>query len=342
MQIISFIFRITKLKIIDTRLRLFIQIRSAKIICLILLSFANQSCSTTTILKTTPNTVESFMMHRSDSIINKDYTKISSDKLLKHSIFLTMTGFGFIMENAEKTLEEDYKNGLELYKEANQYFDKAVVLGNKYLKIKYPNFDEWLFEKSYSNIEFVKEDVEALYWLAAAYGGAVSSSQGNPKWVIHLPKVGRLIEKGIELDPRWNYGSLYSAMISYSTTVSDSPENDWDQDGNIGGYNRFGLKSIDSGSYNSKGIREAEYIGVNVATNYYNLALQASNSMDLSTHVSFAENVLVFQQNKTEFVDLLNHVLQFEENKIKDLKLGNYLAKQRAQWLLGKTEELFY
>ena len=246
------------------------------------------------------------------------------------------------MENAEKTLDEDYQKGVELYSEANKYFEKAVDLSKKYFINKYPTFDIWLKGNNNSDIEFIKDDVEALYWLAAAYGGAISSSRGNPQWVIHLPKVGQLIEKAIYVNPEWNYGSLYSAMITYSMTLSDTPEKDWDDNGYIGGYNRFGAESETIGYYNIEGVRESEYVGINVATDYYKLSLKASKGMDLSAHISYAENVLVFQQDRSEFIKLLNHVLQFKGNKIKDLELGNYMAKQRAQWLLGKTEELFY
>jgi len=344
MQIFSFIPRIARSKLIENRLLSVIKINTDNIFSLIIIVFCifNQSCSTASILKTTPKTVESFMMKRSNSILNKDYSNISSDKLLKHSIFLTMTGFGFIMENAEKTLDEDYQNGLKLYKDANKYFEKAVSLGNRYLIKKYPTFDDWLTKKKYNDIEFIKEDVEALYWLAAAYGGAVSSSRGNPQWVIHLPKVGQLIEKALELNPAWNYGSLYSVMISYATTLSDTPERDWDMDGYVGGYNRFGKETKVNGYYNMKGVRESEYIGANIATNYYKLALKASNGMDLSPHVSYAENVLVLKQSRLEFVQLLDLVIKSNKKGIKELELGNYMAKQRAQWLLNRTEELFY
>jgi len=344
MQIFSFIPGITRSKLIQIRLLSVVKLKTDKIFCIIIIIFCffNQSCSTTSILRTTPNTVESFMMKRSNSILKKDYSKISSDRLLNHSIFLTMTGFGFVMENAEKALDEDYQTGIDLYKEANKYFERAVFLGNKYLIIKYPIFDDWLRQNIYSDIEFTKDDVEALYWLAAAYGGAISSSRGNPQWVIHLPKVGQLIEKALELNPTWNYGSLYSVMISYATTISDTPERDWDVNGYIGGYNRFGKESDVSGYYNSKGVREREYVGLNIATNYYNLSLKASNGMDLSSHLSYAENVLVLQQNRSEFIKLLNLVIKSKEKEVKELELGNYMAKQRAQWLLNRTEELFY
>ena len=344
MQIFPFIPRVTRIKLIKKKLLSVIKINTDNIFSLIvvLLFIMIQSCSTTSILKTTPNTVESFMIKRSNVIAKKDYSNISSDKLLKHSIFLTMTGFGFVMENAEKELDEDYQKGLELYKNANIYFEKAVLLGNRHLLNKYPNFDDWLTKKNYNDIEFIKEDVEALYWLAAAYGGAVSSSRGNPQWVIHLPKVGQLVEKALELNPTWNYGSLYSVMISYATTLSNTSEKDWDKDGYIGGYNRFGKKSKVNGYYNMKGVRESEYIGVDIATNYYKLALKASDGMDLSPHVTYAENVLVFQQNRTEFIQLLDLVIKSNKKEIKELELGNYIAKQRAKWLLTRIEELFY
>ena len=344
MQIFSSIPRIAIIKLIESKILSVIKINTDYIFSSIIIVFCilNQSCSTASILKTSPRTVESFMMKRSNAILNKDYSNLSSDKLLRHSILLTMTGFGFLMENAEKTLDEDYQKGLELYKNANMYFEKAVSLCNKYLMNKYPDFDDWLTEKSYKDVAFIKEDVESLYWLAAAYGGAVSSSQGNPQWVIHLPKVGKLIEKALELHPTWNYGSLYSVMISYATTLSDRPEKDWDMDGYIGGYNRFGKETEVNSYYNKNGVRESEYIGVDISTNYYKLALKASNGMDLSTHVSYAENVLVLKQNRSEFIQLLDLVIESNKKGIKELELGNYMAKQRAQWLRNKTEELFY
>ena len=282
------------------------------------------------------------MVHRSESILTKDFSVISSNKLLDYSKVLTKTGFGFVMENAEKTLDDNYQDGLIIYAKANKYFERAVHLGNKYFRNKYPNFNNWLEGSKNSNIKFISYDVEPLYWLAAAYGGAVSSSRGNPQWIIHLPKVGLLIEKALELDPDWNYGALYSMMITYSMTLSDTPTKDWDASGSIGGYNRFGVKSDNNGHYNNKGVRESEYIGVKVATKYYNKALEASKRMDLSSHVSYAENVLVFQQNRSEFIRLLNVVIESKRQEIKDLELGNLMAKKRAQWLLGRTEELFF
>ena len=247
------------------------------------------------------------MMKRSESILDKEAIPDKPESLLKHCIILTQTAFGFIMENAERELDENYKQGLTLYADANKYFSRAVVLGENYMLLRYPRFDEWLNNSSNKHIKFGNDDVEGLYWLAVAYGGAVSSSRGDPEWVIQLPKVGKLLENALAIDPNWNYGSLYSAMIPYTLSSPDAPVN-----------------------------------ASEVAEGYYRKALVASDGNDLGLHVSFAENVLIVRQNRNEFVRLLTLVLESNDRGIKELEVGNYMAKKRAQWLLGRTEDLFY
>ena len=247
------------------------------------------------------------MMKRSKSILENEAMPDRSEKSLNHCIILTQTAFGFIMENAERELDDDYKKGLTLYANANKYFARAVVLGENYMFLRYPWFDEWLNNSTDKHIKFGNDDVEGLYWLAAAYGGAVSSSRGDPEWVIQLPKVGKLLDNALAIDANWNYGSLYSAMIPYSLSRSDASLN-----------------------------------AIELAEDYYREGLIASDGNDLGLHVSFAENVLIASQNRSEFVRLLTLVLESDDSIIKELEVGNYMAKKRAQWLLGRTEELFY
>ena len=54
------------------------------------------------------------MMKRSESILYKEAIPDKPESLLKHCIILTQTAFGFIMENAERELDENYKQGLTL------------------------------------------------------------------------------------------------------------------------------------------------------------------------------------------------------------------------------------
>ena len=60
-------------------------------------------------LRTSPNTVEMIMVKRSELILESEAIPDRSEKSLKHCIILTQTAFGFIMDNAERELDEDYK-----------------------------------------------------------------------------------------------------------------------------------------------------------------------------------------------------------------------------------------
>ena len=172
MQLISALFRIRSIILIHylPNLNFSIIKPHARIWFIIICCLNTQSCSTSTLLRTSPNAVEMIMMKRSESILNDEAIPDKPEILLKHCIILTQTAFGFIMENAERALDENYKQGLTLYAEANKYFERAVILGENYMFLRYPWFDEWLNKSTDKQIKFGNNDVEGLYWLAAAYG----------------------------------------------------------------------------------------------------------------------------------------------------------------------------
>ena len=143
--------------------------------------------------------------------------------------------------------------------------------------------------------------------MSVTYGGLISSSHGNPIYVVDLPKVGWLLEKSIELDESWNNGALYSAMISFTMSRPDAVKN-----------------------------REQ------LAREYFDKAVLASSGEDCSIFVRFAESVCIKDQNRDEFVENLNYALNFNVDDVKDLRLTNTMAQSRAKWLMGRIDELFY
>jgi hypothetical protein len=74
-------------------------------------------------------------------------------------------------------------------------------------------------------------------------------------------------------------------------------------------------------------------------------AQQLSHGYKLGSIVSYAEGVLVGQQKKKEFSELLQKVVDAdvysEEPAWKKQRLANIIAQQRAQWLLGRLSDLF-
>ncbi len=219
----------------------------------------------------------------------------------------TIYTYGFLMEDAEKLSYKDYDAGMEVYDRANKLFKRALQYGLHGMELKYPEFVNWMEQREVDQNHFVEEDIIYLYWYSAALGGLISSSHGNPVYVVDLPKVGWLLEQSMELDEAWNNGALYSAMISFTMSRPDAMKN-----------------------------REQ------LARDYFNKAVKASSGEDCSVFVRFAESVCINNQNKDEFIKSLNYVLNFDVESVKELRLANTIAQSRAKWLMVRIDELFY
>ncbi|MBC8344927.1 MAG: hypothetical protein ISR82_02355 [Candidatus Marinimicrobia bacterium] len=220
---------------------------------------------------------------------------------------LTQYTFGFIMEEADRLIMTDYNDGKILYVEANKYFSQAVEYGNQSLSITYGEYDSWISNQSNQMPKFDKSDIPKLYWTAAAYGGAIKSSRANPEWVVLLPRVGSLLETALSIDPDWNKGALYSAMISFTMNRHDPPDD----------------KEI-------------------IAKEYFEKAVTASKGHDLGPYVTMAESVAIKTQNRNEFTNLLYKALNIDMKEDKDISLANQINRNRAQWLLDNIDEFFY
>ena len=275
----------------------------------LLFSFTFISCSPSlAILKFNPEFAESSFKYIADKSEKSILSSPNNDKkLIKACETLTKFSFGFTMEEADRKVMIDYKEGQRLYKEAHENFVKAVKYGNRALAIKHDNYKDWINGKNIESPTFTYLDLPYLFWSAGAYGGAIKSSQGNPEWIIQLPRLGRLLETGLSLDPEWNKGAFYGAMISYTMIRHDSPENK------------------DS-----------------VAREYFNKAVKISNDLDLGPYVTLAESVSITTQNKNEFTNLLYKALNIDMNADPDIRLTNYINRNRAIWLLDNIDEYFY
>jgi hypothetical protein len=250
---------------------------------------------------------ESFPFNLKIIEILLDQNPDDREMLLTALSSFTMYSYGFIMEDAEKLVLEDYSAGNDVYDRANKLFKRALRYGVHGMELKYPEFTNWWEKREIDKNPFMEEDITYLYWISAALGGLISSSQGNPIYVVDLPKVGWLLEKSLELDESWNNGALYSAMISFTMSRPDAVTN-----------------------------REQ------LARSYFDKAIEASSGEDCSVYVRFAESVCIKNQNKDEFIEKLNYVLRFNIESVKELQLTNTMAQSRAKWLMERIDELFY
>ena len=279
--------------------------RYFRIVSFCLLCIWGSSCSTVYYLEHHPGFADDIFYRKVISAEKK--LGSNDDKLyLEAAKLRTQYTYAFIVEKADRLIEDDYETGKRFYDKALASFEEAISYGKKAIQLRHPELQfitDWIIE----DVTFTEKDVPYLYWLGAAYGGSIGSSRGKAKWVIQLPIVGYLLETALEIDPSWNYGAIHTAMISYTMARTDLMGNN-----------------------------------VENATKHYEQAMLFSNGQDAGAKVSFAENVHVALQNKDEFELLLKEVLSMDVENNKELALGNIIARERALWLLSRTDELFY
>ena len=117
----------------------------------------------------------------------------------------------------------------------------------------------------------------------------------------------RLLTTAIQLDPTWGNGTLYSAMMSYTTSRLDL-----------------------SGEI----LRDTVDF-------YFQKAVEYSDSLDAGPFLTYAESIHKSFQERKEFEDKLNFVLEMDVIRNSKYELSNLIAKNRAEWLLSNTDEYF-
>ena len=262
------------------------------------------SCVPRTLIVDHPKVVSLYFEKKIKSLERKKSLSTEQKRLLLKT--KVEYGFGVLLEESDRILDYDYNLGVKKSQEAYIVFSDAIKVGNSILIISYPKLDSWLSGKT--NLQFKINDVSDLYWLAAAYGGAIKSSRGNPFDIVKLPVVKKLLMTAIALDPKWGKGALYSAMMSYTSSRPDL----------------FGDALIDS------------------VSSFYAKALIASDSLDASLFVSYAELIDKKFQDRDAFEQKLDLALNMDVEKDKDFRLSNIIAQERAKWLLSKTDEFFF
>jgi predicted anti-sigma-YlaC factor YlaD len=150
-----------------------------------------------------------------------------------------------------------------------------------------------------------KEDVPALYWLSASTALTVTSFKEQIDMLAELPVVDVLIRRAVALDPQWDHGALWEFLISF--------------DG--------GRSEVMGGSV--KRAREA-----------FDKAIALSQGKRVSPYVALAENVSVSEQNRKEFMSLLNQALAVDLDAAPESRLANTLARRQAQRLMAQVDDL--
>lgn len=217
--------------------------------------------------------------------------------------------YGYASHEAKLAEEEDLDRAKALRLRARKLYLRALRHGFRGLEHFYPGFEDKLFLDPQKAVERIglknkKRDLPFLYYCSAALGSAISVSRDDAAMLARLPEVEAMIDRGLKLDETWEDGSFHEIKIKLAAAkVGDSDQN--------------------------------------LIRKHYERALKLSNGRHAGLFLDYAEAISLPNQNKAEFLSLLERALAMDPDKYPENRLLNLIAQRRAQYLLDRVDELF-
>ena len=151
------------------------------------------------------------------------------------------------------------------------------------------------------------EDVPLLYWTAASWSLAATTTPDDTALLADLPRCEALMRRALALSEGFDDGAIHEYFIAYEG-----------------------------------GRPEAMGGSVEKARWHFERAMELSGGKKVSPLVTYAEVVSVRTQNRKEFLELLDRALAFDaRGTAPDHRLANLVAQRHARWLKGRADDLF-
>ena len=227
----------------------------------------------------------------------------------------TQYGYAFVNQDADRAEDKNialakalWLRSRRLYLRARNYALDGMDIAHKGSRAALLGGDRAAWQTTLDKMS--KEDVPYLYWCAASWALAVSTAKDDPNLIGDLTIIDVIMKRAQALEPDYDEGSILEFYISFDAARSKEQG---------GGPER--------------------------AKHHLDEAQKLSHGYKLGSIVSYAEGVLIGQQKKAEFSQLLQKVVDTdvysEDPAWRRQRLANIIAQQRAQWLLGKLSDLF-
>lgn len=227
----------------------------------------------------------------------------------------TQYAYAFVNEEADRLADKNIKQAQALYLRARRLYLRGRDYALAGLDIGHPGAAATLRGRdrtAWTGVlaKMTAEDVPYLYWSAASWALAITTSKDVPELIGDLPVVTEIIGRAFALDPDFDEGTLHEFYVSFDASRSEQE----------GGGPARSKEHLDRAQALCKGHK-------------------------LGSILSYAEGVLVQQQKKAEFVALLQKIVDTDvyrdDPDWKRVRLANIIARERARWLLGKLGDLF-
>ena len=231
----------------------------------------------------------------------------------RHDGLLLSLAQGFTQYAAVFVWQDAVESGDPVAREAgkararNQYL-RAREYGLRALEVRHAGFRRLVAADAGRAAKMASvEDVPLLYWTGAAWSLAVASSSGDPALIADLPRCEALLRRALELKEDYDAGAIHEYFVAF------------------------------------EGSRPAAMGGsVERARNHFARAMELAAGRRVSPLVTLAESVCVGEQDRREFLALLDKALAFDVRELApEYRQANLAAQRRAAWLKGRVDELF-
>lgn len=219
----------------------------------------------------------------------------------------TQYAFVWVQQPADFIADEDFASAQHDYNRARAFYLRAHDYAFRGLAAKHKGFAV-AFERDPASAvaALTKADVSLMYWSAMSLGAAISLGKTDPALIARQPQIDALIDRAVALDPDWSNGALREFLMSYELARPGA---------------------------GPAGVRKARAL--------FDRVVADTGGRSAGPFVTLAESISVQEQNRTEFIALLNRALAIDPQKTPANRLANVVMQERARWLLGRVDELF-
>lgn len=215
--------------------------------------------------------------------------------------------FGFVQQRADEAEDTSLALAQQHYQRARKFYRRAMAYGWRGLEVAHPGVQEKVRRDLAAGLRvFGRDDVPLLYWTALSLGALINLSKDDAELVAEVPIMEGLMDRALALNESYESGAIRQFLIGYE-------------------MNRRNRKG-DPGT---------------LAREHFYRAVQLTQGRQAACFVILAEAVMVREQKRAEFEQLLNTALGIDPNAVPSWRLANLLWQQRARWLLSRTEHLF-
>ncbi len=192
----------------------------------------------------------------------------------------------------------------EVRRRARRLYRRAVDYGMRGLEVEHPGIEARLRrEPEAAAAELALEDAPLALWTGTAVGAHIAMATDDPEATADVAVMGALLHRSRELDDTVDDGAVYDYLMLYEAS-------------RLGG-------------------------DLDVARDFFETALERGPERHPVIWTSWAETGSRAATDRAEFVELLEQTLAFDIDNEPDARLVNQVARERATWLLGNTEDYF-